>query len=219
MNKKRTMRPGTMLNPVPAVLVSCAEGKKNNLITIAWTGIINSDPPMTYISVRKERYSHSIISKSREFVINLVNEDIVKATDFCGVKSGREIDKFEVCRFTAIRGDIVSAPLVSEAPVNLECKVKDIIEFPSHDMFIAEIVSVHADEGLFDDKDRIRLDKAGMVAYNHGEYFSLKKSPIGKFGYSVMKPSTKKRIEREKRSRTSSYKTAKRRNINDIFTF
>lgn len=209
MNKKRNMRPGTMLNPVPVVLVSCGEGKNKNLITIAWTGIINSDPPMTYISVRKSRHSHSIISKSREFVINLVDENIVKATDFCGVKSGRDVDKFEACGLTAAPSSLISSPIVYEAPVNLECAVKDIIELPSHDMFIAEIVNVHADESLFDASDRIRLDKAGMVAYNHGEYFALKKSPIGKFGYSVMKSSTRKRINGEKRSRANSRRKGK----------
>ncbi|MBQ1489937.1 MAG: flavin reductase family protein [Eubacterium sp.] len=199
---KRSMKPGTMLAPTPAVLVSCRDAQGNdNLITIAWTGIINSDPPITYISVRKSRYSHHIISESGEFVINLTNEQIAKEVDFCGVRSGRDMDKFQTCGFTRQEAEIVSAPLVCESPVNLECVVKEVREYPTHDMFIAEIVRVHADETLFNEDGRLCLDKASLVAYSHGEYFGLKRRPLGRFGWSVMKPKTKKRLAREARAK------------------
>ena len=199
---KRSMKPGTMLAPTPAVLVSCRDTQGNdNLITIAWTGIINSDPPITYISVRKSRYSHHIISESGEFVINLTNEQIAKEVDFCGVRSGRDMDKFQTCGFTRQEAEIVSAPLVCESPVNLECVVKEVREYPTHDMFIAEIVRVHADETLFNEDGRLCLDKASLVAYSHGEYFGLKRRPLGRFGWSVMKPKTKKRLAREARAK------------------
>lgn len=196
--KKRIMKPGTMLNPLPVVLVSCAYNGEDNLITIAWTGIVNTNPPLTYISVRKSRKSHEMILKSGEFVINVVNEDIVRATDFCGVTSGRNVNKFDECGLKRERGNIVKAPLVVESPLNLECRVIEVKEFQSHDMFLAEIISVHGEEALFDDRDRFCLDEAGLVAYSHGEYFGLKKHPLGFFGYSVMKPKTKRRRNREK---------------------
>ena len=200
MKNKKQLNPGTILNPVPVVLVSCANKGEKNLITVAWTGIVNSEPPMTYISVRKSRHSHDMIEESGSFVINLVTEDIVKAVDWCGVKSGRDVDKFEHCGFTAIPAEHIEAPLVAESPVNLECRITEKHEYPSHDMFVAEIVAVHCDENLLDEAGRLRLDRAGLVAYNHGEYFGLKSEPLGKFGFSVMKPRTAKRIEREKRA-------------------
>ena len=200
--EKRSMQPGTMLCPTPVVLVSCRDKDgKDNLITIAWTGIINSEPPMTYISVRKSRFSHHIIKESGEFVINLTTEEIAKEVDFCGVRSGRDMDKFQKCGFHKMDAEIVNAPLVAESPVNLECVVKDVIEYPSHDMFIAEIVRVHADEILFNEKDRLCLDEARLVAYSHGEYFGVKRRPLGRFGWSVMKPKTRKRLNREARDR------------------
>lgn len=196
---KKSMKPGTMLNPLPVVMVTCADGNKKNIITIAWTGIVNSEPPMTYISVRKSRFSHKIIEKTGEFVINLTTEELGKATDFCGVKSGRDMDKFELLGLTPEDSDVVSAPMIKESPVNLECKVKEVREYPSHDMFVAEIVKVHADEKLFDEKGRICLEKSNLICYSHGEYIGIKRHPIGKFGYSIMKPKTRKRINREKR--------------------
>ncbi len=198
---KKVMKPGTLLSPVPAVLVTSADESKDNIITIAWTGIINSKPPMTYVSVTKERYSHHIIESSREFAINLVSEDMVKAADFCGVRSGRKFDKFKECGLTREKGKHISAPIIAESPLSLECKVKDIIELGSHDMFVAEIVAVQADESLFDEKGRLCLDKANLIAYSHGEYFELKRHPIYKFGYSVMKRKTKKRINKELNAR------------------
>ena len=194
---KRSFKGGAMLNPVPAVMVSCGN-RKPNIITIAWTGIVNSNPPMTYISVRKERYSHNIIESTGEFVINLCSEKLAFATDFCGVRSGRDTDKFKEIKLTPERAEAVRCPMIKESPVNIECRVREIIELGSHDMFIADILRVHVDEQYIDQADRIRLDQASLVAYNHGEYFGLKRQPIGKFGFSVMKPKTRKRINREK---------------------
>ncbi len=203
---KKSMKGGTMLNPVPAVMVSCGDFDHSNIITIAWTGILNTNPPMTYVSVKKERFSHDIIEKNGEFVINLTTQDLVKATDFCGVRSGRDYDKFETCGLTKEHGEFVTCPMVAQSPVNLECKVVEMKEFPSHDMFIAEIVRVHADESLYDETDRMCLDKAGLVSYSHGEYFALKSKPLGRFGFSVMKPKTKKRINREKAAKRKKRK-------------
>ncbi|WP_324823778.1 flavin reductase family protein [Sinanaerobacter sp. ZZT-01] len=191
---KVLFKPGTMLNPVPVVLVSCgASLEKRNLITVAWTGIVNSEPPMAYISVRKSRYSHAIIYREREFVINLTTEKLVKQTDYCGVKSGRDVDKFKEMELTPFQGEIVKCPMIQESPVNLECKVKEILSFPSHDMFLAEIVAVHADDTLINEKGRFQLEKAGLICYSHGEYFGLGRKPLGSFGYSIMKKKTKKR--------------------------
>ena len=182
---KIEMKPGTMLNPVPAVMVTCGNGEQANIITIAWTGIINSDPPITYVSVRKSRHSHKLISENGEFVINLTTEELAKATDYCGVKSGRDVNKAAETGLTFEPASAVSCPMIKESPVNLECKVMEVREYPTHDMFIAEIVKVHADEELYDDNNRIRLDKAGMLVYNHGEYFGLKRQPLGRFGFSI----------------------------------
>ena len=197
MENKKTFKPGAVLSPVPAVMVSCGSGSEKNIITIAWTGIINSNPPLTYISVRKSRHSHKLISESGEFVINLVNEPLAFAADFCGVKSGREIDKFEKMNLTAQPAEMVDCPLIAEAPVNLECKVKEVHEYPTHDMFVAEIVNMHINESLVDEKGKIDFAAAGLVAYVHGEYFGMKKNPIGRFGYSVMKPKTRKRVNKQ----------------------
>ena len=196
---KIVFKPGTMLNPVPAVMVSCGDGQVKNIITIAWTGIINSDPPITYVSVRKSRYSHDIIERTGEFVINLTTEKLAFAADYCGVRSGRDVDKFEQQKLTAIESRIVSCPSIEESPVNIECRVMEKKEYPTHDMFIAEIVSVSVDESLMDENGRLCLDEAGLVAYNHGHYFALAKRALGRFGFSVMKPKTRKRIEAKNR--------------------
>lgn len=197
--EKRSFKPGAMLNPVPAVMVSCGNKEEKNIITIAWTGIVNSDPPMTYVSIRKERHSYSIIKKTGEFVINLCTEDLVFAADYCGVKSGRDTDKFKDRDLTPVVGEQVRCPAIKESPVNIECKVKEVHSYGSHDMFVAEIVNVQVDENLIDDKGRICLERAGLVSYSHGEYFGLKKEALGRFGYSVMKPKTRKRLAAEKR--------------------
>lgn len=211
---KREFKGGTMLNPVPVVIVSCGGAEeKPNIITVAWTGIVNSEPPMTYVSVRKSRYSHDIIARDKTFVINLVNEKLVEKTDFCGVKSGRDIDKFEVTGLTAIPGSETGCPMIEESPVNMECRVVDVHEYPSHDMFVAEIVKVHVDEDIIDRNDRMRLDRADLVCYNHGEYFGVKEESLGKFGFSVMKDKTKKKLMKEasKESRDRSRMKSKRK--------
>jgi flavin reductase (DIM6/NTAB) family NADH-FMN oxidoreductase RutF len=195
---KKKFKPGTMLNPVPTVMVTCGdmEGVRN-IITIAWTGIVNSEPPMTYVSVRKSRFSHHLIQESGEFVINLPSESMTFAMDYCGVKSGKDEDKFQTQKLTPVAGDLVSCPMIAEAPVNLECVVKDVREYPSHDMFVAEIVSVHVDDAYLDEKGKLDFGKMGLICYNHGFYYGLQSKPLGRFGYSVMKPKTKKRIAAE----------------------
>ncbi len=206
---KRSFKPGTMLNPVPVVMVSCGSGDEKNIITIAWTGIVNSDPPMTYVSVRRERHSHHMIEETGEFVINLCTEKLAFATDFCGVRSGRELDKFQTQSLTAGKGEAVSCPIIEEAPVNLECVVKERHRYGTHDMFVAEIANVQVDETLIDENGRICLDRAGLICYNHGEYFTLSKDPLGKFGYSVMKPKTRKRLEAQKRQKAGTTRRKK----------
>jgi len=197
---KVSFKPGTMLNPVPVVMVSCGSMEEKNILTIAWTGIINSEPPITYVSVRKSRYSHELIEKTNEFVINLCTEDLAKAADFCGVKTGRNTDKFKVQKLTPVEGELTGCPMILESPVNLECKVIEMKSFPTHDMFIAEIVKVHVDEKLLNRAGKLQLEKARLICYSHGEYFGIKTEAIGKFGYSIMKPNTKKRLENQKRT-------------------
>jgi flavin reductase (DIM6/NTAB) family NADH-FMN oxidoreductase RutF len=211
---KIEFKPGTMLNPVPVVMVSCGDMENKNIITVAWTGIINSEPPMTYVSVRKERYSHHIIKETGEFVINLTTKDLAFATDYCGVKSGKDIDKFKEQNLTPVKSNKVSCPSIAESPVNLECKVLEVKEFPTHDMFIAEIISVSAEESLMDEDGKFCLNKAGLIAYNHGEYIGLESDPIGKFGYSVMKPKTKRRLEAAKGSKPHRGSANKPKRVN-----
>lgn len=194
---KRTLKPGALLCPVPVVMVSCGNLEEKNIITIAWTGIINSDPPLTYVSVRKSRYSHHLIEESGEFVINLTTEAMAYAADYCGVKSGRDVDKFEELHMTPEPGEQVHCPMIAESPVNLECKVREVHSYPTHDMFVAEIVAVHVDEAAFDERGRMPLENLGMLTYVHGQYLGVKKHSLGRFGFSVMKPKTRKRINRE----------------------
>ena len=198
---KIELSPGAMLNPVPVVMASCGTLEKPNIITIAWTGTVCSNPPMTYISVRPERHSYDIIKESGEFTINLVSRDLTFAADWCGVKSGRDVDNFREQRLTPAAGCKVSCPSIAESPVNLECRVRQVIPLGSHDMFLAEIVAVTADESLMDPSGALRLDRAGLVSYNHGHYYGLQRQELGRFGYSVMKPKTRKRYEAEKRAR------------------
>lgn len=190
---KISLKPGTMLNPVPVVMVSCGDREESNIITIAWTGIVNSNPPMTYVSVQRSRHSHDIIKEKGEFIINLVNQELVRACDYCGVRSGRDVDKWADMRLTRAEADIVSAPLIAESPVNLECKVKDVLEYPSHDVFVSEIVSVHVDERLMDKSGKVRFEDAELIVYNHGSYMPVQKKVLGTFGFSVMKPKTQKK--------------------------
>ena len=198
---KKSSKPGPLTAPLPAVMVSCGDMENSNIITIAWTGIINSHPPMTYISVMPRRQSHSIISEKREFVINLTTSELAKAMDFCGVRSGRDVDKFDHLGLTREAGDIVSAPMIAESPVNIECKVTDIKEFPSHDMFIAEIVAVHVDEKYVDENGAYDYGSMDLVSFSHGKYYRLRREETGFFGYSVMKPKTAKKRRAAKRNR------------------
>ena len=184
---KQYWKPGNMLYPVPAVMVSCGrEGEKPNIITLAWVGTICSDPAMVSISVRKERYSYDIIKETGEFVINLVTKDILQATDYCGVKSGRDVDKFKEMELTPLPSQQIKAPGISESPVNIECRVKDIIPLGSHDMFLAEVVGVTVDDSYMNENGKFELNQTGLVAYSHGEYYELGEK-LGKFGYSVEK--------------------------------
>ena len=184
---KQHWRPGNMLYPVPAVMVSCQrKGEKPNIITAAWCGTTVSDPAMVYVSVRPERYSYDIIKETGEYVINLVNKDLVFAADFCGVRSGRDVDKFDEMKLTPLPSRKISAPGIEESPVNLECKVKKILPLGTHHMFLAEIVNVTVDDKYMDEKGKFHLNSSGLVAYYHGEYFELGKN-LGKFGYSVQK--------------------------------
>ncbi len=183
---KVTWKGSTLLAPVPAVMVSCGNMEQSNIITIGWTGILNSTPPKTYISVRPERHSYEIIKSTGEFVINLTSQDLVRATDGCGVYTGRKVDKFKRYKLTKAAASEVSAPLIAEAPVCLECRVTDIISLGSHDMFIADIVAIDVEETLLDKDGKLCLEKAKLMAYAHGEYFALGKK-LGSFGHSVKK--------------------------------
>lgn len=185
-------KPGTFIYPLPVVMVSCGDMEKSNIITVAWTGIINTDKPMCYISVRKERYSHGIIKKTKEFVINLTNKDLVYATDWCGVKTGAKVDKFKEMKLTKEKAKFVKCPLIKESPVSIECRVKEIRELGSHDMFMAEILSIDADESYIDDKGAFDITKCNLITYANGKYFALGKQ-VGKFGYSVAKKNKKRK--------------------------
>ena len=185
--EKESFKPGNMLYPVPAVLVSVADKEgKPNVFTVAWTGTVCSDPPMVSISVRPERYSHDMIEETGEFVINLTNRELAYATDYCGVKSGRDTDKIKDMKLTLLKGKEVKAPLIGESPVNIECKVTQVIELGSHDMFLAEVTAVLADEKYMDETGKFDLNKTDLIAYSHGQYFTLG-DYVGKFGYSVQK--------------------------------
>ena len=180
-------KPGNMVYPVPAVMVSCADKKGNsNILTVAWTGTICSDPAMAYISVRPERYSHHMIEESGEFVINLTTDKLAKETDMVGVRSGKDCDKWKLLGLTKGEAVNVSAPVIKECPVNIECRVKQVLKLGSHDMFIADVLSVDVDEQYIDKNGSLNLKKAGLIAYSHGRYYELGKE-IGRFGFSVKK--------------------------------
>ena len=185
---KVPFKPGNMIYPLPAVMVSCGDSPDNyNIITVAWTGTICSDPPLCYISVRPQRHSHSIISRTGEFVINLTTEALAYATDWCGVKSGRDVNKFKALSLTAEKGQIVKAPLIAESPLNIECRVLEVKQMGSHDMFIAEVVAIDAEESLVDKTTGgFQLNHASPLAYSHGKYYGLGEK-LGGFGFSVKK--------------------------------
>lgn len=205
---KQAFKPGNMLYPLPAVMVSCQypnehdpdclkpelQGKPN-IITVAWAGTICTNPPMLSISVRPERYSYHMIEKSGEFVVNLTTETLVRATDYCGVRSGREVDKFKEMHLTPLPSREVSVPGIAESPVNIECRVHEIKELGSHNMIIADVVAVTINDEYMDEKGKFHLNSTGLVTYSHGEYFLLGKK-LGTFGYSVKKTSTAKKGKR-----------------------
>ena len=183
---KINWKPGTLLAPAPPALVTSGDGERSNVFTAAWTGIVCSEPPMTYVSIRRERFSHGIISETREFAINLPCEAITRATDLCGVRSGRDGDKFALAGLTREPSHLVAAPTIAECPVSLECRVREIIPLGSHDMFLADIVSVGVDPRFVDEKGALHMEKCGLLAYAHGAYFGLGKQ-LGTFGFSVRK--------------------------------
>lgn len=183
---KTSWKPGTMVYPIPAVMVSCgATPDEYNIMTAAWTGTICSEPPMCYVSIRPERHSYGIIKRTGEFVINLTTESLAEPADWCGVRSGRDFDKFARCGLTPEKSAVVAAPAILEAPVSIECRVKEIVPLGSHDMFVAEVVNVLVDESLIDERTgKLDLQKAGLLCYSHGEYFKIGEL-VGSFGWSV----------------------------------
>ena len=189
---KITWPAGTLLAPLPPALISSGTVENPNVMTAAWTGIICSEPVITYVSIRPSRYSHEIISRTKEFVINVPNLALAKATDFCGVKSGRDINKFEACGITAAACSKVKAPQISESPISLECEVIEIKNFGTHDMFLAKVLAVNVDDKYLNERGALNLEKAGLLAYAHGFYYTLGRQ-IGKFGFSVEKPKTIKK--------------------------
>ena len=182
---------GTFEYPIPAVMVSMGDMEKSNIITVAWTGIINTNPAMVYISVRPTRYSYNILKEQKEFVINLTTEKLAYATDWCGVKSGANVDKFKEMKLTKEKANMVKCPLIKESPVSIECKVKQIIELGSHTMFMAEVLCIDADEKYIDEKGAFDISKCNLMAYANGGYYALGKK-LGKFGYSVQKKNKSK---------------------------
>ena len=189
---KQKWKPGNMVYPLPAVLVTCRDKDGNdNVLTVAWTGTVCTNPPMAYISVRPSRYSYEMIKDTGEFAINLTTEELSFATDFCGVQSGRDVDKFEKCKLHKEEADEINVPLIVESPVNIECRVKEVHEYGSHTMFVADVLAVHADESYMNETGKFELEKANLLAYSHGTYYGLT-SPKGTFGYSIKKEGKKK---------------------------
>ncbi len=187
---KTMWKPGTFVYPIPAVMVSCGDFENSNIITVAWTGILNTNPAMVYISVRPERYSYNLIKESGEFVINLTTESLAYATDWCGVKSGANVDKFKEMKLTKQKANFVKCPMIEESPVSVECKVKEIRDLGTHHMFVAEVLAINADDKYIDEKGGFDISKCNLMAYANGGYYPLGKK-IGKFGYSVEKKKNK----------------------------
>ena len=190
---KTIWKPGTFIYPIPAVMVSCGTMEKSNIITVAWTGILNTNPAIVYISVRPTRYSYNLIKEQGEFVINLTTKDLVRATDWCGVKTGAKVDKFREMKLHKEKAKFVQCPLIKESPVSIECKVKEIKEIKelgSHHLFVADVLSIDADEKYIDEKGAFDISKCDLIAYANGGYYSLGKK-LGKFGFSVQKKKKK----------------------------
>ncbi len=189
---KISFKPGNMLYPLPVVMVSVADREGNSdIVTVAWAGTICTNPPMVSISVRPERFSHHMLMETGEFVINLTTKELVFATDYCGVKSGRDVDKWKEMNLTPVMGNVVKVPCIAESPVNIECKVVKVEHLGSHDMFTAEVVAVSVDDAYMDEKNSFHLSQANPIVYSHGEYYLLGEK-LGRFGYSIQKPKTKK---------------------------
>lgn len=191
--KKEIWKAGNVVYPLPAVMVSCGrKGERPNILTVAWTGTVCTNPAMVYISVRPERYSYDIIRETGEFVINLTTRKLVRAADYCGVRSGRDVDKFQEMHLTPSPAEYLAAPLIEESPVNIECRVTEVKELGSHHMFLAEVLCVHVDSSYMDEKGKFGLNRTGLMAYSHGEYLELGEK-LGTFGYSVKRNSRKPR--------------------------
>lgn len=189
---KKIWKSGTFIYPIPAVLVTSGDMKNSNILTVAWTGILNTNPAIVYISVRPERYSYNLIKKNKEFAINLTNEKLAYATDWCGVRSGAKFDKFKEMKLTKEKAEFIKAPLIKESPVSIECKVTEERNLGSHTMFVAEVLSIDADEKYIDEKGAFDISKCDLIAYANGGYYKLGKK-LGKFGYSVAKKKKNKR--------------------------
>lgn len=202
---KKMWKPGTFIYPLPVVMVSSGNMEESNIITVAWTGIINTNPAMCYISVRPERYSYNLIKESGEFVINLTNDKLAYVTDWCGVKSGAKVDKFKEMNLTKEKANFVKAPMIKESPVSVECKVKEIKELGSHHMFIGEIVAINADEEYIDENGAFDISKCNLITYSNGHYYNLG-NKIGRFGFSVQK---KKDNKNSKKIRENTKKVNK----------
>ena len=185
-------KPGTFLYPIPAVMVSCGTMEKSNIITVAWTGILNTNPAMVYISVRPTRYSYNLIKEQGEFVINLTTKKLARATDWCGVKTGAKVDKFKEMNLHKEKANFVKCPMIKESPVSVECKVKEITDLASHHMFVAEVLAINSSDKYIDEKGAFDISKCDLIAYANGGYYELGKK-IGKFGFSVQKKKKKKR--------------------------
>jgi len=190
---KVTWKPGTFLYPLPAVMVSCGTMKKSNIITVAWTGILNTNPATVYISVRPTRYSYQLIKERGEFVINLTTKELAKATDWCGVKTGAKVDKFKEMNLHKERANFVKCPMIEESPVSIECKVKEVKQLGSHDMFIAEVLAINSDKKYINEKGTFDISKCNLISYANGHYYTLGKK-IGKFGFSVQKKRKRRKI-------------------------
>ncbi|MHC1747624.1 MAG: flavin reductase family protein [Cellulosilyticaceae bacterium] len=211
--RKQKWKAGNMIYPLPAVMVSCGDETAPNIITIAWTGTICTNPAMTYISVRKTRHSYDLIKNTGYFVINLTTRNLVKATDYCGVRSGKDVNKFEEMHLTAMYDEETGCPMIGESPVSVVCEVTEIKELGSHDMFLAKVLNVYVDEDYLDEKGKFHLNKTDLIAYSHGEYFTLG-DKLGTFGYSVMKKNTQKRKTEDQQVVKEKTVTKKKKTLN-----
>ena len=206
---KVTWRGGALIAPVPPAMISCGTMEESNIITVAWTGILGTVPPKTYISVRPRRHSYNIIKERGEFVINLTTEALIHAADYCGMYTGAKVDKFTACNLTKEEVTDFSCPMIAEAPLSLACRVTDVIPMGSHDMFIADVVSVHVDESLIDESGKLRLEKAQLAAFAHGEYYGLGKK-LGWFGFSAVKKKKKKPTSEHSKNTSKPHKSDKK---------